>query len=251
MNPRNLIFIVFLFCCFTTVKSQCNFSQVDKFENIWIIDGQSVICFDKNFKRTGEYSNIQLGQPTILDVTNPLKVLVFFSSSQVIIFLDKKVSQISSPIFLKSRNFVDVGLVCRSIKGGIWIFDSVNKSLVLCDENANPTSFRIPVGNDFTTGRPIFMQEQSSILYMAFSKKEIVRYNEFGQFVGTIPISTDFPFQISDSALYYLSNNHLNKFLFDENTHTPMFCECCNGCLPIVIRNQVYTFNGKTIVPCK
>jgi hypothetical protein len=237
-------------CCTTAVKSQCNYSQVDQLQNVWVIKAESVFCFDKNLKAVGEYSNLQLGLPSTIDVSNPLKIIVFYPTTQAVVFLDRKVSQISEPIFLKTKGFSDVGMVCRNSRGGIYAYERIAREIILCDENGNPTSFKISVDNEFASGSPIAMQEQKKDLLVGFSGMDIIKYDEFGQYTGIIPVSVESPFIVTDKALYYFFENSTHKFIFEEDRSVPLSCNCCGGCMPIIINDKFYQINGTVLFPC-
>ncbi|NVO10075.1 MAG: hypothetical protein HXX16_08960 [Bacteroidales bacterium] len=241
-----LILISILFITKSNAIGQCSFIQADKFDNVWVVNNHEVICFDKQFKKIGSYSNILLGNPTYIDALDPFRVVVFYQGSQSVVILNNSVAQISEPIKLQDKGISDANLVCRSNKGGFWIFNRNRWEILYFDSGFNPTGEKIIPDITFSDTRPTFIQENEGILYLAFQNKGICRFDSFGARMGDIPIKIDSYFTFIDGSIVYSSNGKLFQYILESNQSKGFETPC--KCIPIKVRSKFLFFDGGELV---
>jgi len=238
--------ILILFIAMGNANGQCSFVQADKFDNVWVVNNHKVICFDKQFKKIGSYSNILLGNPTYIDVLDPFRILVFYQGSQSVVILNNAVAEISEPIKLQDKGISDANLVCRSNKGGFWIFNRNRWEIIYFDSGFNPTSEKIIPDITFSDTRPTFIQENKGILYLAFQNKGICRFDSFGARMGDILIKIDSYFTFIDGSIVYSSNGKLLQYILDSNQVKAF--DALFSCIPIKFRGKFLFYNGSELV---
>ena len=165
---------VFLFTASFSL-GQCDFIRADRFDNIWVIHNSEVICFDKQQKKIGSYSNILLGKPSTIDVLDPFRVVVFYPSTQTLVILNNAVAEIANSVNIRSKGVNEASLVCRSSKGGFWVFDRSTWQILHFDSGFNSTGEKFNPDMQLSGSKPVFMQEYKGVLYVAFEGKAICR----------------------------------------------------------------------------
>jgi hypothetical protein len=69
-----------------------------------------------------------------VDVTNPLKVLVFYKSFSTIVVLDRLLN-VRNTMDLRQYNMQQVGAIASSYDNNIWLFDEMESKLKKIDDN--------------------------------------------------------------------------------------------------------------------
>jgi len=230
---------------YTPSKSQCGFIQADKFNNIWVVNHSIVLCFDKEHKKVGSYSNLILGSPNFIDALDPFRVLVFYKESQTIVVLNNKVSEISKPIYFREKGVNDVSLVCRSNKGGFWVFNRINWEIIHFDSGFNQTGEKIILETTSSDSSPLYMVEYNGVLYVAFKNMGIIRYDSYGAYLGIIPIKTNNFFNIYDGSIFYINDRVFFKYNLENNEIKSI--STLIQCLPVNIQGEFLFFDGSGI----
>jgi len=241
-----LSLIILLLLSASKTNGQCSFIQADKFDNVWVVNNREVICFDKQFKKIGSYSNILLGNPTYIDALDPFRVVVFYQSSQSVVILNNAVAEISEPIKFQDKGISDATLVCRSSKGGFWVFNRNRWEILYFDSGFNPTAEKIIPDITFSDNKPTFIQENKGILYLAFQNKGICRFDSFGARMGDIPIKIDSYFTFIDGSIVYSSKEKLFQYILDSNQIKAF--DMPFSCIPIKFKGKFLFFNGSELV---
>ena len=60
----------------------------DPLGNIYIIQDNEISRYNRQYKNIARYSNAYLGQPASLDVSDPLRLLVFYKDYNQLLWLD-------------------------------------------------------------------------------------------------------------------------------------------------------------------
>ena len=159
-----------------------------------------------------------------IDVSDPLRILIFYKDYNQLVWVDNFLSEISSPIWLDDLGIDQVELVCSSNQGGFWVFNSLNNQLQYFDVNLkliheSPT-LNMLTGPDIN---PTFMIEKSRMLYLNVPGTGILVFDRFGNYSKTLPVETASFFQVTDQFLYYMKESEL--FSYDIRTTEMAFLE--------------------------
>ncbi len=220
---KTIIFILLFFSTFdfgsfkiiNEVNINSEYFTTDNFGNVYTIKNKQLTKFDKDGKKLCAYSNNYLGNIASLDVSNPLRILVFYKDFNQIIFLDNTLATIGSPINLNDINVDEATLVCGSNQNGFIIFNSqtkkickYDKTLQLVYESLNLSQL---VGREFS---PNFMLEKSGYVYLNVPNTGILVFDIYGVYYKTIFIRNIKSFQVKGNNILYCSNNSLQKYNF-------------------------------------
>ena len=113
-----------------TIPGSYTFLDVDVLGNIYLITENNQL---KKIRPNGDslavFNDVKkFGNPTLLDVSNPLKILVYYKNFSTVIILDRFLA-VRNTINFRNQNIFKVKTLANSYDNNIWIFDEQNVSL--------------------------------------------------------------------------------------------------------------------------
>jgi hypothetical protein len=101
-----------------------NFIETDPLGFIYSVDEQEIIKHDAKGKILSRFSTRNYGNITSVDVSNPLKIILFFKDFSAMLILDNMLNPSGDIIALENLGIPRAGGVCRAFDNGFWIFDT-------------------------------------------------------------------------------------------------------------------------------
>jgi len=208
------------------------FCGIDDYNYIYSFKNSSII--KSGTSDTYRFSDLTLGNPTSLDILNPLKLVAFYEMTQTVIILDNKLSEITRVNF---NNLEEPILATHARQAGdrkLWLFNADTQAVLIFDYQRNATVIN-------------FQPEMKSIIGMASdfnncwttNDTTLTHYNNYGIILEKHPIADVQHIQSSDEKLILYSGE---KWLFmdaENKTFVPID-------LP-VIDVQSFSFIGDTL----
>lgn len=133
--------------------------------------GDSVAVFN-NIRKYGKVAQI--------DVSNPLRVLLYYKDFSTVVVLDRLLN-VRSTIDLRKQDIFQVQAVCLSYDNGIWLYDEFEHKLKKLDEDGkllfSSTDFRQLFDEvfSFTT-----IDDQDGLLYLYDKNKGVYVFDYYG-----------------------------------------------------------------------
>ncbi len=195
--------------------------KVDRFGNAYYIDSKNVLNkFEPKINRYTKYADLKSGRISSIDVTNPLRIVVFYEDQSIVKFLDVNLTEISS--FQIRTNYSEgwISLVSSSNNNGLWMYDNVNRKLLKLGEQLN---------TQFSSGdlflvlskkiNPVQLIEYADELFLIDTTKGTFVFDLFGGYKRTI--------SISDEALNAKINSYekVMKLKYTLSPNKELFCE--------------------------
>lgn len=220
---KTIIFILLFFSTFdfgsfkiiNKVNINSEYFTTDNLGNVYAINNKQLTKFDKEGNKICEYSNSYLGNITSVDVSNPLRILVFYKDFNQIVFLDNTLVIIGSPINLIDIDIDEASLVCSSNQNGFIVFNSQTKKICKYDKTLKLVYESLNLGQ--LVGKelsPNFMVEKNGYVYLNVPSMGILVFDVYGAYYKTIFIRDLKSFQIKGDNILYYSNNSLQKYNF-------------------------------------
>ena len=201
---------------YTLIKQlplQGKYITTDKFGNAYVVNEKNQALKINNQGDIVKYHNINsFGQLSLMDATNPLKIILFFEEYATLVLLDRTMTE-TGRLTLYEKGFNQVNAVCSSQDNHIWIYDAVEYKLKKLDDNLNV----VEESEDITTQlgimvSPTFILQQDNYIYLNDPEKGIFVFDLFGTYYKIIPLKgiTDFQ-KLNDQFIYY-KNGKLNAY---------------------------------------
>lgn len=187
--------------------------STDKLGNLYAVANEEIFKYDANGLFLQKNSLKSFGNISAIDVSNPMKILVFYKDYNKILFLDNMLAPSGSNIDLSSIGFDQATLVAASHDNGLWVFNSLNFELVRMDPSlkishqsgniAQLTSFAI---------KPTALFENNNKVYLCDTINGVFIFDVFGTYIKTIPLKSIIDLQVENNVIYYIDKNGFGSF---------------------------------------
>jgi hypothetical protein len=128
------------------------------------------------------------GRLTSIDVSNPLKVILFYRDFRTVVVLDRLLNAVNT-IDLRQQNIFQVKAVCTSYDNNIWVFDEQESKLKKVAEDGRvlmeTTDLRqalddVPI--------PVALFDQDGFVYAYDPARGMYVFDYYGAFKGKQPL---------------------------------------------------------------
>ncbi len=194
-----------------TLPVKATFAATDNLSNVYLITPENAIeKYAPDGRRLTRYSNNRLGNPTQLDVSNPLKVLVWYADFRMVLFLDRSLTELGN-LSLITVGYPEVRAVASAQDGNLWLYDEVNFRLVkITPEGEKRYESQSMNLLEATPNRPSCLRESNDRVYLADSTQGIFVFDLFAQFDRLlVPQHPVTDFQIVDNQIHYLADGKI------------------------------------------
>jgi len=194
------------------ISGKYTYFNVDALENIYVITPDFQLKkMNSDGTLLSTFNDVKkYGTPSFIDVSNPLKNLIFYKSYGIVVTLDKLLTFRNS-INLRSKQLFNVGAVATSYDNNIWVFDGASLKIKKLDD----------LGNTITEGQELtlFGDNIPERVDLLANEKQLLLYDEHKGFYcfdwnGTfkdkvIPFLNWENVGLSENAIYGFSANKL------------------------------------------
>src|SRR6478609_378459 len=109
---------------------------VDNLDNVYVLASTDQL---KKYNASGDsvavFNNVKkFGKISTIDVSNPLKVLLYYKDFSTIVVLDRLLA-IRNTIDLRQQNIFQVNAIGQSYDNNIWLYDEGDSKLKKIDDN--------------------------------------------------------------------------------------------------------------------
>ncbi len=149
------------------------------------------------------FNNVrQYGKIYSIDVTNPLKVLLYFRDFGTVVVLDRFLNT-RSTIDLRKQQLFQVKAIGQSYDNNIWVFDELESKLKRIGEDGRTldqsTDFRLIFDS---TPSPAFIVDQQKQVFLYDSLKGVYIFDYYGAFKNRLRLTGWSDFTVIGNALY-------------------------------------------------
>jgi len=187
---------------------------VDNLDNIYLLSSTNQV---KKLNEKGDsvavFNDVKkYGKATLIDVSNPLKVLVYYRDFATIVVLDRLLT-IRNTIDLRKQNILQVRAIGQSYDNKIWLYDELENKLKKIDEEGKllqeTPDFRQLFG-EAPVPTKIFDQDQ--FVYLYDSTKGVFVFDYYGALKNKIAITGWKNFKVAGKFIYGSANNKLYRY---------------------------------------
>ena len=159
-------------------------AALDKLDNLYIISSTGQI---KKYGPKGDSAGVfngvrNYGKLYSIDVSNPLKPLLFYKDFSIIVVLDRNMAN-KAAIRLRQNNILQPSAIGLSYDNNIWIFDQYDYKLKKIDEGGNLLSqtddFRTLFNQNIVPQKII---NDNGFVYLADSASGIFVFDNYGTY---------------------------------------------------------------------
>lgn len=183
----------------------------DNLANVYTVSEDRFQKYDMQLKFIKEFSNKNFGDITSADVTNPLRILLYYREFGRVVFLDNTLSQNGEPLALEKLGYPLATLAGSSFDNGLWIYDQPTFELIRFNNNLELSSRTGNLSQILGIElQPNFILEKDNHVFLNNPAAGILVFDVFGTYIKTIPLTHLSTFQVMDDNIIYFSEGRLN-----------------------------------------
>ena len=188
--------------------------NVDMLDNIYLItSGNQLKKIDSNGDSVAVFNDVKkFGNPSLIDVNNPLKILVYYKNYATVVMLDRLLTQRNS-INFRRQSIFSVQAIATSYDNNIWVFDEQDLKLKKIDETGKllqeSADMRQLVDS---VPSPQLIIDSDNLVYLYDEKKGFYIFDYYGALKNRIPFLNWTDVAISRNKMMGFSNNKLFSY---------------------------------------
>lgn len=193
--------------------------HTDQLNNVYLVKEKKVrkISLDGTFDY--EFNSRRYGDITSIDVTRPLKPMLFYRDLSQLIVLDNTMSMQGGPIDLFERNLGQVTAAAVSVNDHFWLYNLENFELLRVTSSFKTVNKSGNLTQVMGAGvMPNFMVEVDNWLYVNDPSLGILVFDIYGTYSKKIPLKGLSFFQVIGGKIYFQKDRKL--FAYDTKSHT-------------------------------
>lgn len=159
--------------------------EVDKLGQVVLYNNKEMIKITSTDTLFNRFSQMSLGPIHTIDVTNPMKILVFYKDAGRIVFLDNTLSPNGQIVDLIALGYDQAELACTSFDNGLWIYDRLNFRLLRFNNNMQIT-VEVPNLNQVLAGQAndslsfCRLSEHNNRVYLQSNSGDVLVFDVYG-----------------------------------------------------------------------
>lgn len=163
---------------------------VDNLDNVYILNSRNQVKkLNSNGDSVGVFNDVKnYGKASLIDVSNPLKVLLYYRDFATVVVLDRFLNAVNI-IDLRKQNIFQAKAIGQSYDNKIWVYDELESKLKKIDEEGKllqeTPDFRLLLGQ---APSPIKIFDENKYVYLYDSAKGVYVFDYFGALRNNIQI---------------------------------------------------------------
>jgi hypothetical protein len=197
-----------------TIKGDIVSFTVDNLDNIYILNSRNQVKkLNENGDSVAVFNDVRkFGQATLIDVSNPLKILLYYKDFSTIVILDRFLN-IRNTIDLRQQNIFQVKAIGLSYDNKVWLYDELENKLKKIDEDGRllleTPDFRLLFG-DSPNPQKIF--DEDKYVYLYDSAKAVFVFDYYGTLKNKILITGWKDFKVAGKYIFGANCDTLHRY---------------------------------------
>jgi hypothetical protein len=187
--------------------------SIDNLGNTYLITSSNQIKkFNEKFDSVAVFNDVKrYGSIYSVDVSNPLKVLVYYKDFLTVVILDRFLNA-RNTIDLRKQGIVQAKTICQSYDNNIWVFDELDAKIKKVDDNGKllleSTDLRMVFDE---VPNPSQMIDADGMLYLYNDKRGFTVFDYYGAMKGNHPFINWKDVQVQSKFLMGRDSNYFYK----------------------------------------
>lgn len=219
--------------------------DVDVLNNIYLVTaGNQLKKYNANGDSMAVFNDVKkYGNPTLMDVSNPLKVLLYYKNYATVVMLDRLLS-LRNSINFRQQNIFSVKAIATSYDNNIWLFDEQDYKLKKIDEEGKllqeSTDWRVLMD---AVPSPSIIIDNNNFVYLYDEARGFYIFDYYGTYKNNLPFLGWKNIAISAGKITGLQANRLHSYVI-ESLNDKVYT------IPSFFRNyiSIKAMNGKVYV---
>ncbi len=196
---------------------------IDNLDNIYVLNSQNQVKkYNMNGDSVAIFNDIRkYGRASLIDVSNPLKVLLYYRDFATVVMLDRFLNPVNT-VDLRKENIFQARAIAQSYDNKIWVYDEVENKLKKIGEDGKliqeTPDFRLLLDQMVN---PVKISDENQYVYLYDSTKGVYVFDYFGSLKNVIQIRQWKNFKVAGNYIFgsvsdTLYRYEISSFLYDE-----------------------------------
>lgn len=206
-----------------TISGDITSFTVDNLDNIYLLNSKNQVRkLDINGDSAAIFNDVRkYGKVSMIDVSNPLKVLLYYKDFATLVMLDRFLN-IRNSIDLRKQNIYQAKAISQSFDNKVWVFDELESKLKKLDEDGKllqeTPDFRLLLGKSIS---PVRIFDENMFVYLYDPVNGIYVFDYFGALKNNILIQHWQNLKVTGKYIYgskedTLYRYEISTFRYDE-----------------------------------
>lgn len=197
-----------------SIKGDITAFTIDNLDNVYLLSSTNQVKkLNANGDSVAVYNNVKrYGQATLIDVSNPLKVLLYYRDFATIVMLDRFLNEVNT-IDLRKQNILQARAIGQSYDNKIWVYDELDNKLKKVDEEGKllleTPDFR-QLFNAAPSPQKIF--DQDRYVYLYDSAQAVFVFDYYGTLKNKILIRGWQNFKVTGKYIFGSKDKKLFRY---------------------------------------
>lgn len=203
-----------------TIAGNFSYIDIDVLDNLYLISNDNQL---KKLKPNGDSVAIfndvkKYGNPSLIDVSNPLKILLYYKSYSTVVILDRFLSFRNSINFRKG-NIFKAKTIATSYDNNIWLFDEQDFKLKKIKDDGTLLSETNDWRQIFDeVPNPTEMIDRDGAVYLHDVEKGFYVFDYYGSLKNNLPFKNWQHVAVANNKIMGFEKNTLQ--IYELNTLT-------------------------------
>lgn len=197
-----------------SIEGNFTYFNVDNLDQLYLItDNNQLKKLAANGDSVAVFNDVKkYGNPAYIDVTNPLKTLLYYKNYSTVVVLDRLLT-VRNNINLRKQQIFYVNNVTLSYDNYIWIFDEEDYRLKKIDEEGkilqSTTDWRMLFD---TVPAPVKMIDRNNFVYLYDPAKGFYIFDYYGGFKNRLAFLNWNNIEVNGNTVYGFNDNKLYSY---------------------------------------
>ncbi len=187
-------------------------AEVDNLGRIYVVDDKNrIINFKPDYNEQYRYANKKSGSVSSVDVTNPLRIVVFYDDFNQIKIFDNTLTVINE--LNLADKFADISAAGVTNDGNLWVFEPTQFKLLKIKDNGT-VIYETSNVNDFGMSDVKIndIREKGNFVVLCDKSKGFYIFDNMGQYMHHFEASDIRSFQFDGRNIFYYTTTGLKNY---------------------------------------
>lgn len=206
--------------------------EIDNLGRFYLCDEKNrLINYKATFTESYRYANNRSGQISDIDVTNPLKITVFYDDFNHVKVFDNTLTVITE--WNLSTKFVDISACASSNDGNLWVYDPTQFRLIKTNDQGQVMLESSNV-NDFgmVEVKISSIREKSNIVVLMDKEKGFYFFDNLGQYIFHYAATNIINYQFDGNHMFYFTSEGLKAYNLTSKEEHLLFKDAISDSSP-------------------
>jgi hypothetical protein len=194
-----------------SIAAEANTFSTDKMGNVYLAQKNGLHVYNEQGDSIGFFGLIRRGTLTQIDVSNPMRILLYYADIPQITILNRLYIEQTS-LDLKKVNIYNCPAVSFSADGDIWLYNNFTYELKKINDDLSFQPYTLNLQQLLHSNiTPSQITEQDRYLFVVDSLNGILKFDRFGNYMTTYHLKTN-SIQYINKQLIYKEGDYLKVY---------------------------------------